>query len=138
MSACFVDTNGRIADLYNRRALMESSCRPVAPDLTAPIVLSTPVLPQLATQQQCVSLRPPVFGGSTSWAAFRIQFESVAVASGWSLTDQARVLVAQLRPPASDVLEYLPEYTRLDYPRLITPWKTALATPVSSSYILPS
>ncbi|KAH9364913.1 hypothetical protein HPB48_000411 [Haemaphysalis longicornis] len=51
---------------------------------------------------------------------FRIQFESVAVASDWSLTDQAHVLVSQLRPPASDELKYLLGYTRLGYPRLIT------------------
>ncbi|KAH9378966.1 hypothetical protein HPB48_006347 [Haemaphysalis longicornis] len=74
----------------------------------------------LATRHQCFQLLPPVFHGSTSWAAFRIQSESVTVASGWSLNDQARAVVAQLRTPASDVLECLPEYIRLDYPCIIT------------------
>ncbi|KAH9380845.1 hypothetical protein HPB48_017767 [Haemaphysalis longicornis] len=121
MSACFVDLNGRIADLYNRMAVMKSSCRPVAPGLTAPVVLCTPVVLQVATQNQCVPLRLPVFDGSTSWAAFRIQFESVAEANGWCLTDQARVMVAQLHPPACDALEHLLEHTRLDYPSLMRP-----------------
>ncbi|KAH9372457.1 hypothetical protein HPB48_011307 [Haemaphysalis longicornis] len=119
MTAWIADANGRIADLSNRMTVVEPSCRPVFPDLNAPFVPSTFVVPPLATQHQCFQLRPPVFDGFTSWAAFRLQFESVAVASGWSLTDQASVLVAQLRPPASYVLEYLPQHTRHDYPSLM-------------------
>ncbi|KAH9379857.1 hypothetical protein HPB48_022870 [Haemaphysalis longicornis] len=99
---------------------MDNNGRIAGPDLTASVVPSTTVVQQLATQLQCMPLLPPVFDDSTSRAAFRIQFVSVAVASGWSLTDQARVLAAQLHPPASDVLEYLTEHTRLDYPSLIT------------------
>ncbi|KAH7947620.1 hypothetical protein HPB52_014611 [Rhipicephalus sanguineus] len=54
-------------------------------------------------------LLPPTFDGTTSWAAFLVQFESVATLNGCTVQDKAQVLVLQLRHAAAEYLEYIPQ-----------------------------
>ncbi|KAL1487130.1 hypothetical protein MTO96_031105 [Rhipicephalus appendiculatus] len=65
-------------------------------------------------------LPPPTFDGTTSWAAFLVQFESVAALNGWTVQDKAQVLVVQLRAAAAEYLEYIPQVIRSDYGALVS------------------
>ncbi|KAH7957092.1 hypothetical protein HPB52_015160 [Rhipicephalus sanguineus] len=64
-------------------------------------------------------LLPPTFDGTTSWAAFLAQFESVATLNGWTVQDKAQVLVVQLRDAAAEYLDYLPQGIRSNYEALL-------------------
>ncbi|KAL1470042.1 hypothetical protein MTO96_040706 [Rhipicephalus appendiculatus] len=63
----------------------------------------------------CAQLPPPTFDGTTSWAAFLVQFESVAALNGWTVQDKAQVFVVQLRAAAAEYHEYSPQVIRLNY-----------------------
>ncbi|KAL1441908.1 hypothetical protein MTO96_008176 [Rhipicephalus appendiculatus] len=65
-------------------------------------------------------LPPPTFDGTTSWAAFLVQFESVAALNGWTVQDKAQVLVVQLRAAAAEYLEYIPQVIRSNYEALVS------------------
>ncbi|KAH7982755.1 hypothetical protein HPB52_006936 [Rhipicephalus sanguineus] len=65
-------------------------------------------------------LPPPTFDGTTSWAAFLVQFESVATLNGWTVQDKAQLLVLQLRDAAAEYLEYIPQGIRSNYEALVT------------------
>ncbi|KAH7976694.1 hypothetical protein HPB52_018308 [Rhipicephalus sanguineus] len=65
-------------------------------------------------------LLPPTFDGTTSWAAFLVQFESVATLNGWTVQDKAQVLVLQLRHAAAEYLEYIPQAIRSNYEALVS------------------
>ncbi|XP_049272511.1 ATP-binding cassette sub-family C member 2 [Rhipicephalus sanguineus] len=58
-------------------------------------------------------LLPPTFDGTTSWAAFLVQFESIATLNGWTVQDKVQVLVLQLRDAAAEYLEHIPQEARL-------------------------
>ncbi|KAH8025730.1 hypothetical protein HPB51_010971 [Rhipicephalus microplus] len=49
-------------------------------------------------------LPPPTFDGTTSWAVFLAQFESVTALNGWTVQNKPQALVVQLRGAA---VEYL-------------------------------
>ncbi|KAH7977000.1 hypothetical protein HPB52_022810 [Rhipicephalus sanguineus] len=65
-------------------------------------------------------LLPPTFDGTTSWAAFLVQFESVATLNGWTVQDKAQVLVLQLRHDAAEYFEYIPRAIRSNYEALVS------------------
>ncbi|KAH7968321.1 hypothetical protein HPB52_007711 [Rhipicephalus sanguineus] len=65
-------------------------------------------------------LLPPTFDGTTLWAAFLVQFESVATLNGWTVQDKAQVLVLQLRDAVAEYLEYIPEGIRSNYEALMS------------------
>lgn len=46
----------------------------------------------------------PKFNGSTSWAAFRQQFETMAEHYGWTPSDKHAYLIAFLNEPAKHIL----------------------------------
>ncbi|KAH7939231.1 hypothetical protein HPB52_009084 [Rhipicephalus sanguineus] len=64
-------------------------------------------------------LPPPTFDGTTSWAAFLVQFESVATLNGWTVQDKAHAV--QLRDAAAEYLEYIPQGIRSNYEALVSP-----------------
>ncbi|KAH7984493.1 hypothetical protein HPB52_021845 [Rhipicephalus sanguineus] len=64
-------------------------------------------------------LPPPIFDDTKSWAAFLVQFESVATLNGWTVQDKAQVLVVQLRDAAAEYLEYVPQVIRSNYEALV-------------------
>jgi hypothetical protein len=52
--------------------------------------------------------KPPKFDGSTSWAMFRRQFETVADHNRWMPQEKATYLIAALEGRACDVLHWVP------------------------------
>jgi hypothetical protein len=52
--------------------------------------------------------KPPKFDGSTSWAMFRRQFETVADHNCWTSWEKATYLIAALQGQACDVLHGVP------------------------------
>ncbi|KAH7970682.1 hypothetical protein HPB49_014177 [Dermacentor silvarum] len=65
-------------------------------------------------------LNSPSFDGTSSWAAFRVQFESVAALNAWTVRDKAQVLMAQLCGAAAGYLQNIPPVTRSNCEALIS------------------
>ncbi|KAL1474127.1 hypothetical protein MTO96_038217 [Rhipicephalus appendiculatus] len=106
-----------VADLAARVSVIEaqSSRQQRVPTL---VEQNVPMLAQSRFFR--AQLPPPTFDGTTSWAAFLVQFESVATLNGWTVQDKAQVLVVQLRAAAAEYLEYIPQVIRSNYEALVS------------------
>jgi hypothetical protein len=58
--------------------------------------------------------KPPKFDGSTSWAMFRCQFQTVAEHNHWTPREKATYLIAALQGRACDVLHGVPRGSTYD------------------------
>ncbi|KAH8021974.1 hypothetical protein HPB51_019618 [Rhipicephalus microplus] len=76
-------------------------------------------------------LPPPIFDGTTSWAAFLVQFEFIAALNGWTFQNKAQALV-QLRGALVEYPEYIPQVLRSNYEALVS----ALETMFGDSHLL--
>ncbi|KAH8037856.1 hypothetical protein HPB51_018344 [Rhipicephalus microplus] len=65
-------------------------------------------------------LPPPTFDGSTSRAAFLVQFESVVALNDWEVQNEAQALVVQLCGAAVEYLEYSPQVVHSNYKALVS------------------
>jgi hypothetical protein len=50
------------------------------------------------------AVQPPIFNGKTSWAVFRLQFETVAEHNCWAGQEKSTYLITSLQGLATDVL----------------------------------
>ncbi|KAH7981590.1 hypothetical protein HPB52_000021 [Rhipicephalus sanguineus] len=112
-----------LADLAARVATLESPSttapRPTPPAEQAPTERTPSQPADHLSGTGRMSLRPPTYDGTTSWAAFRIQFESVASFNCWTSEEKLLVLVAQLRSTAAELLNCLPRVGRSTYNDLV-------------------
>ncbi|KAL1426912.1 hypothetical protein MTO96_017904 [Rhipicephalus appendiculatus] len=94
-----------VADLAERVSVIEAQSSRQQRVSTS-VEQNVPMLAQSRVFR--AQLPPPTFDGTTSWAAFLVQFESVAALNGWTVQDKAQVLVVQLRAAAAEYLRVHP------------------------------
>ncbi|BES95494.1 multicellular organismal development [Nesidiocoris tenuis] len=77
---------------------------------------------QQVGQQGSVSLqlKPKPYDGSSDWAAYKLQFETIAAKNGWDADTKAAALEAALSAPAVEIL------TEVEVPRTYDRLSTAL------------
>lgn len=63
--------------------------------------------------------RPTAFDGTSSWEAYKIQFEIVAEINGWNNEERAAFLATSLQGSAVSILNNLTEPKRRDYSALV-------------------
>ncbi|KAL1473340.1 hypothetical protein MTO96_022363 [Rhipicephalus appendiculatus] len=129
-----------LADLAARVATLElpstAAPRPTPPDEQMPTERTPSQIADHLSGTGRMSLRPPTYDGTTSWAAFRIQFQSVASFNCWTSEEKLLVLVSQLRSTAAEVLNCLPCVGRSTYNDLVCALEARFGNaPFRSAYI---
>ena len=103
----FKEIDANFQDIRKQQTDLESDFNALKQEVLE--LKSKPVLVRSNQEPSVAKMKAPTFDGTTSFNVFKLQFETIAAANGWSRGEMASTLVVALRGNAAEVLQMVPQ-----------------------------
>ena len=113
----FKEIDANFQDIRKQQTELESDFNALKQEVLE--LKSKPVLVRSSQEPSVAKMKAPTFDGTTSFNVFKLQFETIAAANGWSRGEMASTLVVALRGNAAEVLQMVPQSELGSYERIM-------------------